>query len=161
MVAGLLVQIPLALRARFELGIPKGSGLSAELHFRELLRFLALKSIGVRGLEELVSEQLDLVWHSLILETRLYAEICDSLPVSGFIHHSGLNDQPTENHEASEHLRECFEAIVSYVANFGPFEETALELWPAVGDLRRTLGLTLGALNERLLMLGAHVANAR
>jgi hypothetical protein len=131
------------------------SDLSPELHFRELMRFLVLTSLGVQGLEDLISERLDLVWHALILETRLYAEICSALPAPGFIHHTGLDHDawPAVVPTAEAKLERGLCALSNYVANFGGFEERVLPLWPAVADLRHTLGLTLDELNTRLSVL--------
>lgn len=119
----------------------------------ECLRYLYLIS---RYPEELVGlflpveQEIDEVWHYLILQTREYRELCEErLPGRFFIHHRSLpyedyHEQTQPSRE--EALEEALRWLPLYREEFGPFDEGALPHWTMVRFLKERVGLSLDAI---------------
>ncbi|MEU5580692.1 hypothetical protein ABZ791_28885 [Streptomyces huasconensis] len=115
---------------------------------RECLRYLYLISRHpdrLGGLFLPVEQDIDEIWHYLILQTREYRELCEQrLPGGHFIHHRSIaydayQSAPGRERAAEEALR----WIPLYTAAFGPFDEHALPHWTVVRFLHDELGLSL------------------
>ncbi|MBM7171048.1 hypothetical protein JQK87_22120 [Streptomyces sp. G44] len=115
---------------------------------RECLRYLYLVSLHpdrLGGLFLPVEQDIDEIWHYLILQTREYRELCEQrLPGGHFIHHRSIaydayQAAPGREKAAEEALR----WIPLYTAAFGPFDENALPHWTVVRFLHDELGLSL------------------
>ncbi|WP_251096418.1 hypothetical protein [Streptomyces sp. Caat 7-52] len=115
---------------------------------RECLRYLYLVSRHpdrLGGLFLPVEQDLDEIWHYLILQTRQYRELCEHrLPGGHFIHHRSISydayqEAPGRETAAEEALR----WIPLYTAAFGPFDEDALPHWTIVRFLHDEFGLAL------------------
>ncbi|WP_369213210.1 hypothetical protein [Streptomyces flavofungini] len=115
---------------------------------RECLRYLYLISRHpdrLGGLFLPVEQDIDEIWHYLILQTREYRELCEQrLPGGHFIHHRSISYDayqaaPGRETAAEEALR----WIPLYTAAFGPFDEAALPHWTVVRFLHEELGLSL------------------
>jgi hypothetical protein len=78
----------------------------------ELRRYLAVRLVTGRPVS-MLSRPVDSVWHSCLLFTRLYAELCESV-FGSFVHH----DPSTESIEALESGWSEFES--EYTRLFGP-----------------------------------------
>lgn len=117
----------------------------------ELLRFLCLVSLGESETEALVSQELDEIWHAIILDTRLYRSICLALPGNKFLDHV-----PGETHSllSKEGMHKAMQSMIAYVRHFGPFTKDVLIYWPAVSDLASAFDLSLTELNNRLIQMG-------
>ncbi|MFH9405234.1 hypothetical protein ACH4JS_36555 [Streptomyces sp. NPDC017638] len=115
---------------------------------RECLRYLYLVSRHpdrLGGLFLPVEQDIDEIWHYLILQTREYRQLCEQrLPGGRFIHHRSISygdyqQAPGRAAAAEEALR----WIPLYTAAFGPFDEDAVPHWTIVRFLRDELGLSL------------------
>ncbi|MEV5981030.1 hypothetical protein [Streptomyces sp. NPDC052114] len=120
---------------------------------RECLRYLYLVSRHpdrLAGLFLPVEQDIDEIWHYLILQTREYRELCEQrLPGGHFIHHRSISydayqEDPGRERAAEEALR----WIPLYTAAFGPFDEDALPHWTVVRFLHDELGLSLAELAD-------------
>lgn len=118
----------------------------------ECLRYLYLVSRypeELAGLFLPVEQEIDEVWHYLILQTREYRELCEErLPGRFFIHHRSL---PYEDYQQTqpgreESLEEALRWLPLYREEFGPFDEGALPHWTMVRFLHERMGLSLDAI---------------
>ncbi|WP_206302910.1 hypothetical protein [Streptomyces sp. WAC 01529] len=115
---------------------------------RECLRYLYLVSRHpdrLGGLFLPVEQDIDEIWHYLILQTREYRELCEErLPGGHFIHHRSLSyDAYQEDPGRETAAEEALRWIPLYTAAFGPFDEDALPHWTVVRFLHEELGLSL------------------
>ncbi|MFJ2766904.1 hypothetical protein [Streptomyces sp. NPDC087300] len=120
---------------------------------RECLRYLYLVSRHpdrLGGLFLPVEQDIDEIWHYLILQTREYRELCEQrLPGGHFIHHRSISydayqADPGRETAAEEALR----WIPLYTAAFGPFDADALPHWTVVRFLHDQLGLSLAEISD-------------
>ncbi|MGW6026133.1 hypothetical protein [Streptomyces sp. NPDC055099] len=128
---------------------PGASAASVVTHqVRECLRYLYLLSRHpdrLGGLFLPVEQDIDEIWHYLILQTREYRQLCEQrLPGGHFIHHRSISydayqADPGRETAAEEALR----WIPLYTAAFGPFDEAALPHWTVVRFLHEELELSL------------------
>ncbi|MFI0976043.1 hypothetical protein ACH4SP_03330 [Streptomyces sp. NPDC021093] len=127
-------------------GAPAASVVTHQV--RECLRYLYLVSRHpdwLGGLFLPVEQDIDEIWHYLILQTREYRELCEQrLPGGHFIHHRSISydayqADPGRERAADEALR----WIPLYTAAFGPFDADALPHWTVVRFLHDELGLSL------------------
>jgi hypothetical protein len=116
---------------------------------RECLRYLYLVSRHpdrLGGLFLPVEQDIDEIWHYLILQTREYRDLCEQrLPGGHFIHHRSISydayqEAPGRDAAAEEALR----WVPLYTAAFGPFDADALPHWTIVRFLHDELGMSLG-----------------
>ncbi|MGW1601968.1 hypothetical protein [Streptomyces eurythermus] len=115
---------------------------------RECLRYLYLVSRHpdrLGGLFLPVEQDIDEIWHYLILQTREYRELCEQrLPGGRFIHHRSISyDAYQEAPGRATAAEEALRWIPLYTAAFGPFDEDAVPHWTIVRFLRDELGLSL------------------
>ncbi|WP_435058223.1 hypothetical protein [Streptomyces sp. bgisy060] len=115
---------------------------------RECLRYLYLVSRHpdrLGGLFLPVEQNIDEIWHYLILQTREYLDLCERrLPGGHFIHHRSVSydayqEAPGREAAAEEALR----WIPLYTAAFGPFDADALPHWTVVRFLHDELRMSL------------------
>nr|WP_226352163.1 hypothetical protein [Pseudonocardia sp. ICBG601] len=119
---------------------------------REAFRYLYLVSTfreELAGLFLPVIQDVDEVWHYWILQTREYAEFCERLPGSFFIHHrsigySEFSTEPTREELAEQALR----WIPLYTRCFGVIDETTADCWKIVKFLIDVTGLPPGQIAE-------------
>jgi hypothetical protein len=120
---------------------------------RECLRYLYLVSRHpdrLAGLFLPVEQDIDEIWHYLILQTREYRQLCEQrLPGGHFIHHRSISydtyqADPGRETAAEEALR----WIPLYTAAFGPFDEDALPHWTVVRFLHDELDLSLAQIAD-------------
>ncbi|HWU05330.1 MAG TPA: hypothetical protein VN520_02820 [Streptomyces sp.] len=116
---------------------------------RECLRYLYLVSRHpdrLGGLFLPVEQDIDEIWHYLILQTREYRDLCEQrLPGGHFIHHRSISyaayqEAPGRETAAEEALR----WVPLYTAAFGPFDADALPHWTIVRFLHDELRMPLG-----------------
>jgi hypothetical protein len=69
----------------------------------EFRRFLGLVIVGYRGLP-MVSAPVDEVWHTCLLFSRLYADLCEQT-VGQFVHHEPRNAHDASTDDAEDDLR--------------------------------------------------------
>lgn len=130
-----------------------------ERQVTECLRYLYLIS---RHREELaglflpVEQDIDEIWHYLILQTREYRELCEErLPGGFFVHHRSIGYEDYQEEPGRERaIEEALRWIPLYCAAFGPFDEGALPHWTIVRFLHRQLSMSLEEISA-LAPLGA------
>ncbi len=114
----------------------------------ECLRYLYLISLYPKELGGLflpVEQEIDEIWHYLILQTRPYRALCEErLPGGFFIEHRSLpfssyQQEPSRTQLIEESLR----WLPLYRGMFGPFDENALPHWTMARFLHEQLGLSL------------------
>ncbi|GAA1935972.1 hypothetical protein GCM10009837_72350 [Streptomyces durmitorensis] len=132
-------------------GAPAASVVTHQV--RECLRYLYLVSRHpdrLGGLFLPVEQDIDEIWHYLILQTREYRDLCEQrLPGGHFIHHRSISYDayqaaPGRETAAEEALR----WIPLYTAAFGPFDEDALPHWTVVRFLHDVLDLSLAQIAD-------------
>ncbi|MEU9122613.1 hypothetical protein AB0C96_22580 [Streptomyces sp. NPDC048506] len=114
----------------------------------ECLRYLYLVSRyhdRLGGLFLPVEQEIDEIWHYLILQTREYRALCEErLPGRFFIEHRSIGYEEYQQEPGREQvLEEALRWIPLYCREFGPFDEGALPHWTIVRFLHQQLGLSL------------------
>ncbi|MCS4277839.1 hypothetical protein M2390_003054 [Mycetocola sp. BIGb0189] len=118
------------------------------VQLREVDRFLTLTSTHQRRFIPL-TEEADLIWHEMIVQTRRYAAYCEALPSGGFVHHESIGFEDYASEVGVERaVRGLLEWIPEYVHTFGAFTEEAAEHWAILRFLREVVGLDLPAINR-------------
>ncbi|GHC67916.1 hypothetical protein [Streptomyces cinnamoneus] len=133
-----------------------------ERQVTECLRYLYLVSRHqdrLAGLFLPVEQDIDEIWHYLILQTREYRALCEErLPGRFFIHHRSIAYEDYQQEPGREQaLEEALRWIPLYVRAFGPFDEGALPHWTIVRFLHEQMDMSLQdiAALEPLEPLGA------
>ncbi|MFJ4879883.1 hypothetical protein ACIP93_32415 [Streptomyces sp. NPDC088745] len=123
---------------------------------RECARYLYLVSRHpdrLAGLFLPVEQDIDEIWHFLILQTREYRELCEQrLPGGHFIHHRSISYDAYRTTEPVAPQRtaaaeEALRWIPFYRQAFGGYDEEALPHWTVVRFLHQELGLSLEEIN--------------
>ncbi|MEU5208457.1 hypothetical protein [Streptomyces sp. NPDC020742] len=114
----------------------------------ECLRYLYLVSRHrehLGGLFLPVEQDIDEIWHYLILQTREYRALCEErLPGRFFIEHRSIAYEDYQQEPGREQaLEEALRWIPLYCREFGPFDEGALPHWTIVRFLHQQMGLSL------------------
>ncbi|WP_043263219.1 hypothetical protein [Streptomyces sp. CT34] len=114
----------------------------------ECLRYLFLVSRyrdRLSGLFLPVEQDIDEIWHYLILQTREYRTLCEErLPGRFFVEHRSIAYEDYQEAPGREGaLEEALRWIPLYCREFGPFDEGALPHWTIVRFLHRHMGLSL------------------
>ncbi|MFF4607742.1 hypothetical protein ACFY12_34015 [Streptomyces sp. NPDC001339] len=130
----------------------KSADLSREFVTRqvtECLRYLYLVSRyhdRLAGLFLPVEQEIDEIWHYLILQTREYRALCEErLPGRFFIEHRSIAYEAYQQEPGREQvIEEALRWIPLYCREFGPFDEGALPHWTIVRFLHQQMGLPLG-----------------
>ncbi|MBP2586211.1 hypothetical protein J3A78_006689 [Streptomyces sp. PvR006] len=124
-----------------------------ERQITECLRYLYLVSRHREQLSGLflpVEQDIDEIWHYLILQTREYRTLCEErLPGRFFIHHRSIAYEDYQEEPGRERaLEEALRWIPLYCREFGPFDEGALPHWTIVRFLHEEMGLSLAAIAD-------------
>ncbi|MBO0653531.1 hypothetical protein J1792_12265 [Streptomyces triculaminicus] len=114
----------------------------------ECLRYLYLVSRHrerLGGLFLPVEQEIDEIWHYLILQTREYRALCEErLPGRFFIEHRSIAYEEYEQEPGREQAaEEALRWIPLYCREFGPFDEGALPHWTIVRFLHERMEMTL------------------
>lgn len=122
---------------------------TARVQVREAVRYLTLVSAHrdeLSGLFLPVEQAIDEVWHYLILQTREYADLCETrLPGGYFIHHRSISytdygqQQPSREVMIEQFLR----WIPLYCRRFGAFDADGGRWWTMVRFLHEQMGHSL------------------
>ncbi|MFJ2822284.1 hypothetical protein ACIO7M_14340 [Streptomyces toxytricini] len=124
----------------------------AERQVLECMRYLHLVSSHpdrLGGLFLPVEQDIDEIWHYLILQTREYRALCEErLPGRFFIHHRSIGYQDYQAEPGRERAaEEALRWIPLYCAEFGPLDEGVLPHWTIVRFLHENLGLPLAEIS--------------
>lgn len=120
---------------------------AAERQVLECLRYLYLVSRhrdDLAGLFLPVEQDIDEIWHYLILQTREYPAFCERLPGGFFVHHRSIGYEDYQQEPGREQAaEEALRWIPLYCREFGPFDEQATAHWTIVRYLREEMGMSL------------------
>ncbi|MGW6589027.1 MULTISPECIES: hypothetical protein [Streptomyces] len=119
-----------------------------ERQVTECLRYLYLVSLHrdrLSGLFLPVEQEIDEIWHYLILQTREYRALCEErLPGRFFINHRSIAYENYQEGPGRERaLEEALRWIPLYRQEFGPFDEGALPHWTMVRFLHEQMLFSL------------------
>ncbi|MFD6479159.1 hypothetical protein ACFWEH_37250 [Streptomyces anulatus] len=119
-----------------------------ERQVTECLRYLYLVSRyrdRLSGLFLPVEQDIDEIWHYLILQTREYRALCEErLPGRFFINHRSIAYEDYQEDPGREQaLEEALRWIPLYCREFGPFDAGALPHWTMVRFLHEQMGISL------------------
>jgi hypothetical protein len=124
----------------------------AELRARieETLKFLAIATYCHGAIP--VSRDIDEVWHYWILQTQEYEALCLSLQGKKFIHHTSNDYVECFETEIGkrDNLLSDIKMLATYVANYGPFEESRVKYWLLASHLVKKCGWNVQQLNSWL-----------
>ncbi|WP_329393424.1 hypothetical protein OHA45_05045 [Streptomyces lydicus] len=114
----------------------------------ECLRYLYLVSRHreqLGGLFLPVEQDIDEIWHYLILQTREYRALCEErLPGRFFIEHRSIAYEDYQQEPGRERaVEEALRWIPLYCREFGAFDEGALPHWTIVRFLHEQMDLSL------------------
>jgi ubiquinone/menaquinone biosynthesis C-methylase UbiE len=94
------------------------------------------------------SKLIDEIWHSCILETKVYAEYCKELPTGKFIHHTGISFEEYSRYKTPQELLEDdLSLFATYVENFGNFTECTIVYWPVAMNFAQKQKFTIDEFN--------------
>ncbi len=116
---------------------------------KELVKYLFLAAHSNRSLFFPGNKLMDDIWHVLILETKLYREVCDRIKPHSFIDHTGtkFSDYSSMIALADLHEEQCA-WLSSYVFNFGEIQPSAFVNLPMAQSMSDRIGADLEDLNE-------------
>ncbi|MFJ2738390.1 hypothetical protein ACIO3O_01855 [Streptomyces sp. NPDC087440] len=144
-------------------GAPDPAVVAAQV--RECARYLHLVSRHpdrLAGLFLPVEQDIDEVWHFLILQTREYRDLCEQrLPGGHFIHHRSISYDAYRTTETEPEAgtvetadpsratvaEEALRWIPLYAEAFGGFDAEGFPHWTVVRFLHEELGLSLAEIN--------------
>jgi len=112
---------------------PDWSTEELEIRLSETIKFLYIASV-IKG-PLLVTEELDDIWHHMIMETGAYISLCKSLPGGQYIHHSSKDYQSGLQEEVPEDLEKEVVSYANYVYSFDGFNENTIQYWPGAQSL--------------------------
>ena len=119
--------------------------------FEELLKFLYISSKYPKLKRTFIplTQEVDEIWHSLILQTAYYQKLCEALPSGRIVHHESItfNDYKTDIPK-KELIDEMLQWISLYVKNFGDIVEDRLKFWIFIRMIKQTLNISLEELNR-------------
>lgn len=117
----------------------------------EALKFLAIATYCSGAIP--VSKDIDEIWHSWILQTQEYQELCFTLQGEKFIHHSSNSYIEYFDKDVGKHnnLLLDIKMLAIYVENYGPFQEDRVQYWLLASRLVKEYGWSTQQLNDWLI----------
>jgi len=114
----------------------------------ECLKFLYIVSTN-KGRFIPLTREVDEVWHEMIVQTKFYMELCESLPGGCYIHHQsiGFSDYG-ERIGKREAVSQFLDWIPDYLENFGEFTSDTAKDWAVVQFIQQEFRLTLEQINR-------------
>jgi hypothetical protein len=122
-----------------------------DIRTEELLKYLNM-SVYCNG-DIPFNRDIDDVWHFWIMETREYFDLCNKLHGKGYIHHSSNDYQEYFNQDVKDKKPDfdrVIHILVSYVLNYGPFDERRVRYWPLAERLMNSMQWNAEQLNAWL-----------
>ncbi|MFI5776665.1 hypothetical protein [Nocardia sp. NPDC051570] len=121
---------------------------TARAQVREAVRYLTLVSAHpgeLGGLFLPVEQQIDEVWHYLILQTREYRDLCETrLPGGHLIEHRSISYGDYGEAQSREAmLEQSLRWIPLYCGRFGDFDAEGARWWTMVRFLHEEMGYPL------------------
>lgn len=129
----------------------KEDSLTLLIRLEELLKFLYISSKYPELKKSFIplTQEVDDIWHELILQTAYYQKLCEALPGGRMIHHESIrfDDYKVElPRDILVHEMLCWLSL--YVNNFGDFTEDRIKFWFFIRVIKETLNLSLSELNN-------------
>jgi len=119
-----------------------------KLRMQEFLKFLYLASKKGNSFIPL-SKEIDEIWHTYILQTQEYYNLCMDLPGKVFIHHKTTSlKNYSEGKQRQDNIKNMLSWLPLYYRNFGEFKDEVAPYWMMVQFLSKELGLTLEQINK-------------
>jgi len=95
------------------------------------------------------SEDIDAMWHELILETRCYRELCEKVRKGKFLDHTGMTYLDYQKQIPAETLHASQLSILgSYAKNFGAFTAESVDYWVFAREIMEKTGWNLETFNS-------------
>jgi hypothetical protein len=122
----------------------------------EVIKFLYISNFSLGPVP--FNQDLDDIWHLLVMQTKEYEQLMQKLPHKKFIHHNSYEYEPPEILSSAEEKIEKNRQVsyfVSYVHNFGPIAENVLEFYSTGLALFSMCNKDIDMLNKFLYDLGS------
>ena len=127
--------------------------LPAESLIEELIKFLILQS-NIQNLQINIGKALDEVWHALLLETKIYSEMCNFIMPGFFVHHSSSFFSEHPGLDPKKDLKaEALEVALNYKNMFLEITEDSCICFPQIEILSQRWASGLNDLNLRLKLI--------
>ena len=118
----------------------------------ELMKYLYLVSKYPKTLSATfipITQEVDDMWHQMILQTRYYPQICERLPGKRFVHHESMPfESYISEHEQQNLVHEILRWVPYYVKTFGDIQPTSMKYWWFFNTIIDVQKLELNKLNE-------------
>jgi hypothetical protein len=119
----------------------------------ELMKYLYLVSKHPKMLAGTfvpITQEVDELWHQMILQTRYYPQICERLPGKRLVHHESMpfEDYVSEHEDQNKLVHEILRWVPYYVKTFGDIQPSAIRYWCFFGSVLEVQNLGLDKLNE-------------
>ena len=122
-----------------------------EFRLEELLKYLYIVSINKEETFIPVNKKIDILWHSLILQTKFYRHFClEVLPGGRFIDHasSGLRDYSIEkNYNDDDMMAHMMKWLGLHYHYFGEFHTNHIDYWYSLIFLNKDMNMSLDEIN--------------
>jgi hypothetical protein len=115
--------------------------------YLECLKYLFLVSKYYDKLEGKfmpLTQDVDEIWHFIIIQTRQYMELCNRLPGNFFLHHQSLSFDSyiAKDISRQDSIKEMLMWIPLYIDNFGCFNLKTGKYWKIVRYLNVSLNMS-------------------
>ena len=89
-------------------------------------------------------QDIDEIWHFIIIQTRQYMKLCGRLPGKRFLHHQSLSFESYTSKKTyrKDNIKEMLAWIPLYVDNFGCFNLETGKYWKIVHYLNTSLNMS-------------------
>jgi hypothetical protein len=120
----------------------------------ELMKYLYLTSKYPKTLAGTfvpIAQEVDDLWHQLILQTHYYPKICQRLPGKRFIHHESMpfgDYVGDQNDDATALIPEILCWVPYYVKTFGDIQPAAVKYWCFFYSIIEVQDLDIDTLNK-------------
>ena len=124
-----------------------------DLQIIECLKFLYLMSSNTDLLHGFlpVTQEVDEIWHYLIIQTREYESFCKRLPGGFFIHHKSIHFNVYARTKDRETIvRDFIKWVSPYTRTFGGFDDQMATYWIAPKFICKSLKISPRQLGQRL-----------
>ena len=115
----------------------------------EFLKFIYLRSLfPSEDVFVPVKKSIDEIWHSFIVQTRFYKNLCQALPNKNFLHHTTVHlSDFGARHDSALITQQMLSWIPKYHQHFGPFTLKSASYWLMPSYLMEKMGMSLSDVN--------------
>jgi len=138
------------MREVIERDLGSWDGPTRDLLVEEFLKFLII-ACHSDGIFLPCSREIDTVWHTFIIETREYRELCNRIKPGRFLDHRGIEFKDYIVGKSKEEIvEESLSVLASYKKNFGDFSQSAVKHWAVAEYIVGEFKLDVAGLNSFL-----------